>query len=163
MCGSCMGSGKVSCIGCGGRGSISRLTPNGEIDITSCIVCGGSRRSRCDFCGGSGTIGPPDPPPIPKPFVPGSPSADPLEGRWNGPQGTWYFLTRTGTTYQLRGGGPLGESQSGTAQRDGDRVTMSVRDAFVGDFSVEARLTGNSLVGVVKVMGFATPFHFNRG
>lgn len=57
-CGSCFGAGKVSCSGCGGRGSKSRLTVRGDLDVTSCFQCGGSGRMRCGFCGGTGKVGP---------------------------------------------------------------------------------------------------------
>ena len=48
-CGYCLGQGKVTCTGCGGRGSIIHLN-----SISPCVVCGGSGMMRCDPCGGTG-------------------------------------------------------------------------------------------------------------
>ena len=56
MCGSCSGSGQVTCPGCGGRGSITRMTGTADLEINSCVVCGGSRRVRCGFCAGGGQV-----------------------------------------------------------------------------------------------------------
>ena len=58
-CGSCLGTGKVSCSGCGGSGRISRFTSlgGGGVEINPCAVCSGSGRMRCDFCGGTGQVG----------------------------------------------------------------------------------------------------------
>lgn len=52
-CGFCSGKGKVTCTGCGGRGSIIHVK-----GISPCIVCGGTGMMRCDACGGTGQSGP---------------------------------------------------------------------------------------------------------
>jgi hypothetical protein len=52
LCGSCFGSGKVTCSSCGGRRQHSRLTINGDLDISTCLVCGGSGKVPCRICGG---------------------------------------------------------------------------------------------------------------
>ena len=55
ICGSCFGSGKVTCSGCGGRRHVSRYGADG-VETTTCAVCYGSGRMRCNFCGGRGQI-----------------------------------------------------------------------------------------------------------
>lgn len=55
ICGSCLGTGKVTCSACGGRGYVSRFAADG-VETTSCAVCGGRGHMRCDFCGGRGQI-----------------------------------------------------------------------------------------------------------
>ncbi len=50
-CGFCSGTGKVTCTGCGGRGSIIHVK-----GISPCIVCGGTGMMRCDPCGGTGQM-----------------------------------------------------------------------------------------------------------
>lgn len=56
-CGSCFGSGKVTCPSCGGRRNESRFGLHG-VEVIPCAVCYGRGRVRCNFCGGRGEIFP---------------------------------------------------------------------------------------------------------
>lgn len=56
-CGSCHGSGTVTCFSCGGRRFKHRLTASGDMDTSACVTCGGRGNVRCRICGGQGTLG----------------------------------------------------------------------------------------------------------
>lgn len=53
ICSSCSGNGKVTCPGCGGRGSKS-LNEGQQSKIVNCAGCNGSGYRSCGRCGGSG-------------------------------------------------------------------------------------------------------------
>lgn len=137
-CGSCSGTGKVSCTSCGGRGYTSRLTINVELDMSPCAVCGGKGKIRCNFCGGSGEIRIPagehaDARPTNSDTMEGmlnimgtsSPimlTRDPgeypdiLVGRWNTADGSGgYEINKEGDNYNVLEYGMLGQTGKGTA------------------------------------------------
>lgn len=56
-CGSCHGSGNVTCFSCGGRRFKHRLTMSGDMETSACVTCGGRGTVRCSICAGQGTLG----------------------------------------------------------------------------------------------------------
>ena len=164
-CGACFGSGRQSCSACHGRGYIPRLTASGDMDMSPCAVCGGSRKVRCQFCGGRGEVTSPS---DSSPAGPTRPrkrraSEDLLEGRWNGPQGSWFEFTREDGEYRVAEGGPLGTTGRGSATIDGQTVTVQSTNVLLGQYRLELRLAGDQLIGQLNVMGFPMPIIMNRG
>src|SRR5947207_5929267 len=82
MCGSCSGSGKVTCPGGGGKGNKTRITMNGDVETLPCLVCSGNKRVRCNICQGTGQIGAPSGGGTSAPRKWKS-NEDVLAGRWN--------------------------------------------------------------------------------
>lgn len=158
VCGSCWGSGRIRCSSCSGRGYISRLTSSGEMDTSPCAVCGGRREIRCSFCGGSGQVGTPS---TEQSSRPRRRSSDPLEGRWS-MAGGWYEFYREGDEYRVVAGGPTGLTDEGSATRDGNLVRLHIRSTFLGDYTLELQLSGNTLQGTINVMGMPVRAVFQR-
>ena len=164
-CASCGGSGKWRCTSCHGRGYISRLTVSGDMDMSPCAVCGGRRQVPCQFCGGRGQVGSPShhassgsPPPRKRRAL-----EDVLEGRWNGPQGSWLEFTRQGRGYRVTEGGPLGRTGQGTATLHGQAVSLESTNMVLGPYRLDLRLVNDQLIGQLNVMGFPMPLTLSRG
>ena len=166
MCVACSGSGTNTCSGCGERGSTQRLTVTGAMDISPCLVCGGRGRVPCQFCGGRGQVGTEPAPGLgapPPPPRPGRSSGDPVEGRWNGPQGCWFEFVRDGSAYRVTEHGPLGQTGTGTATLQGGAVKLEGTNVLMGKYTVELRLVGDTLQGEFRVMGIPVPLNLHRG
>ena len=160
MCGSCSGSGKVTCPGCGGKGNKTRMTMNGEVETLPCLVCGGSRRVRCNFCQGTGQIGtgPSNRPTAPRS---GKSNEDVLEGRWD-TKGGWYEFTKDGDRYSFTEHGAVGTTGKGTATISGRTVTLQGTNPF-GAYTTQFELDGDTLRGSLKVLGMSVPTTLTRG
>ena len=87
-CYNCDGAGRVTCSGCGGRGSIWHSSPSGP-QWSPCAVCGGQRQLRCPVCQGVGQLSssnfPPvlSSPPAPLSSPPAPPTYSPLTKWWS--------------------------------------------------------------------------------
>lgn len=158
MCGSCSGSGKVTCVGCAGTGKKTRLTMTGELETIPCLVCKGSGRVRCNFCNGTGQIGS-NRPSASAPRS-GQSSNDALEGRWD-TKGGWYEFTKDGDSYSFTEHGAVGKTGSGTATISGDTVTMKGTSPF-GSYTRRFELDGDTLRGSMQVMGMSVPMVLTR-
>lgn len=164
-CASCGGTGMWRCTSCHGRGYVSRLTANGDMDMSPCAVCGGRRQVRCDFCRGTGRINAPGGRPSGGPLSPGKrrPSDDLLEGRWNGASGSWMEFKRAGARYRVTEGGPLGVTGKGTARLRNRTVSLESTNVILGSYRLELRLTDDQLIGQLNVMGLPVPLVLTRG
>jgi hypothetical protein len=162
ICGSCSGSGTNTCFSCGGRKFHQRLTVSGDMDISSCLPCGGRGRVKCQFCRGTGKVGAEGSGRKPAPRQPGA-NEDILAGRWNAAQGGWYEFVKLGGGYTLTEYGSFGRTGTGTATVSGATVTLDVKNAMLGRYTVRLRLSGDTMQGTVKIMGVPMPFVLTRG
>ncbi len=165
-CGACGGSGKVTCPSCGGRRYHSRFSSQG-VETDTCLVCYGTGQARCDFCSGKGSIGTagagmqgvqgvqPSPPPRTRP-----PGADPLEGRWQEPNGNWYKFEKTNTGYRVTAGSAVATTGEGTATLSGNKVTLEVKYLLIGKLKQEFELRENELAGYMNLFGIRLPMMF---
>ncbi len=161
-CGACSGSGKVTCPSCGGKGRHSRFSSQG-VETDTCLVCYGSGRARCDFCSGKGTIGgsiDPIGPGVQPPLRMREPGADPLEGRWQEPNGNWYKFEKTNTGYRVTAGSAVATTGEGTATLSGNKVTLEVKYLLIGKLKQEFELRENELAGYMSLFGVRLPMVF---
>ena len=159
MCGSCSGSGKVTCPGGGGKGNKTRITMNGDVETLPCLVCSGNKRVRCNICQGTGQIGAPSGGGTSAPRKWKS-NEDVLAGRWN-TKGGWFEFTKDGDGYSYTEYGAVGKTGSGTASISGQTVTMNGTNVF-GTSTLKLELDGDTLLGSMKVMGLPVPVVLTR-
>ncbi len=153
-CGACMGSGKVRCPTCSGRGYTTRLTINGEMDMSTCGVCAGRRQIACTFCGGRGSITVPgEGPERPAADAPPRDPANPLAGRWQADDGEWYEFRKTAAGFHVVTGNADGQTGEGTASLRGSRVAVRVNVVLWGTFDLQFELSDDCLGGTFDIMG----------
>lgn len=76
--------------------------------------------------------------------------------------GGWFEFYREGDEYRVVAGGPTGLTDEGSATRDGNLVRLHIRSTFLGDYTLELQLSGNTLQGTINVMGMPVPAVFQR-
>ncbi len=162
-CGFCSGSGHVTCPGCGGKGYHGRLDGNMEFEMSPCAVCAGRKQIPCNVCHGRGEINLPDPPSgFNQKVKSEKKSSDILEGIWTTSGGSYEFIKEK-DKYRVIENSALGKSGEGTATISGNNVTLSMNTKFLGSFTLELELNGDSLEGSISMMGFPVPFILYRG
>jgi hypothetical protein len=151
QCYTCFGAGHVTCPTCHGQGSYWKVVGNRNV-WEPCSQCGGRRTVPCQSCGGTGTLPDrqPTPPVPPKPQLPPDPALLQLEGRWKALGWRYEFAKQNGgyrvTQFNLLGM-KIGE---GEAEASGGLLTLTVRNKFTGQMTVDLQLSGNRLSGTTR-------------
>jgi len=97
-----------------------------------------------------------------RPRGPRERATDVLAGNWYDPQNNYFLIVKQGGAYTLTGHGGLGQTATGTATLSGNLVRLDITDVVVGRYTVELRLSGDTMQGTIRVMGFPMPLVLTR-
>lgn len=160
VCGACLGSGKVTCPACRGQRHTARLTASGDMDLSPCLVCYATGQVKCDVCAGSGNVGLSEPSGSPPATRQRAAHEDPLTGRWQATDNSWYEFHRTDAGYRVFAGNSSGPTGEGTATLSDREVHMEVAFPIIGKLRFKFELCDDRLSGSVRVFGMHIPMEF---
>jgi hypothetical protein len=166
-CYSCFGNREVTCTKCNGQGSYWRPGA-GKVVWEPCAVCGGKRRVPCQTCHGTGHITVSGPLSAPTgrtgPTSGPSPTLSPpaLNGRWKATSGGTYEFATENDGYHVTQRSILGKVGEGRATVNGNVVTLTIKSVLLVTLTVDLRLNGDKLEGLMPVLGMSVPFVLYR-
>jgi len=167
QCYTCFSSGYVTCPTCNGQGGYWKAVAGIGNEYEPCFQCGGKRQIKCLTCGGTGNL--PDkpitgvPPNVtPTPKLTPDPALLELAGRWKGAAGSRYEFVKENDGYHVAQFNLLGmEVGEGEAVVSGSVLTLILRNKLTGTTTIDLRLSGNRLSGVLRGL-FSLPFALKK-